>query len=67
MARIIGGLTSSLLLTLILVPVVYVKVDQWRESIPAFFKKLLKQPVKKKTTVALPDIAHASVEFGKGK
>jgi len=37
---LIGGLLSSLMLTLILVPVVYIKVDQWRESVPAFFRRL---------------------------
>jgi HAE1 family hydrophobic/amphiphilic exporter-1 len=36
---IIGGLTSSLFLTLIVVPVVYMKVDEWKEKIPALFKK----------------------------
>ncbi len=36
---IIGGLTSSLLLTLVVVPVVYMKVDEWKEKIPAFFSK----------------------------
>ncbi|MCX6120864.1 MAG: efflux RND transporter permease subunit [Ignavibacteriales bacterium] len=36
---IIGGLTSSLFLTLIVVPVVYMKVDEWKEKIPGFFKK----------------------------
>lgn len=36
---IIGGLTSSLFLTLIIVPVVYMKVDEWKETIPAFFRK----------------------------
>jgi len=36
---IIGGLTSSLFLTLIIVPVVYMKVDEWKEKVPAFFKK----------------------------
>ncbi len=36
---IIGGLTSSLFLTLIVVPVVYMKIDEWKEKIPAFFKK----------------------------
>ena len=33
-SALIGGLISSLLLTLVLVPVMYVKVDQWRESVP---------------------------------
>ena len=32
---LIGGLISSLLLTLVLVPVVYVKVSAWRETVPA--------------------------------
>jgi len=36
---LIGGLTSSLFLTLIIVPVVYMKVDEWKETIPAFFTK----------------------------
>jgi hypothetical protein len=36
---IIGGLTSSLFLTLIVVPVVYMKLDEWKEKIPAFFGK----------------------------
>jgi hydrophobic/amphiphilic exporter-1 (mainly G- bacteria), HAE1 family len=36
---IIGGLTSSLFLTLIVVPVVYMKVDEWKEKVPAFFQK----------------------------
>ena len=38
---IIGGLISSLLLTLVLVPVVYTKVDEWKIRIPAFTKRLL--------------------------
>ncbi|HEX8919641.1 MAG TPA: efflux RND transporter permease subunit [Chloroflexota bacterium] len=36
---LIGGLTSSMFLTLLLVPVVYSKVDEWRSTIPAFFEK----------------------------
>jgi HAE1 family hydrophobic/amphiphilic exporter-1 len=38
---LIGGLISSLLLTLVLVPVMYVKVNDWRERVPAFFKLLI--------------------------
>ncbi len=37
---IIGGLISSLLLTLVLVPVVYTKVDEWKERVPAFLRRL---------------------------
>jgi HAE1 family hydrophobic/amphiphilic exporter-1 len=37
---IIGGLISSLLLTLVLVPVVYTKVDEWKVSIPAFVRRV---------------------------
>jgi hydrophobic/amphiphilic exporter-1 (mainly G- bacteria), HAE1 family len=36
---LIGGLSSSLLLTLVVIPVVYMKVDEWKETIPAFFSK----------------------------
>ena len=36
---LVGGLSSSMLLTLVLVPVIYTKVDEWRESIPALFAK----------------------------
>ena len=41
---LIGGLTSSLLLTLLLVPVVYSKFDEWRETAPIFLKKLFARP-----------------------
>ncbi len=37
---IIGGLISSMFLTLILVPVIYIKVETWRETVPAFFKRV---------------------------
>ncbi|MDD8016885.1 MAG: efflux RND transporter permease subunit [Bacteroidota bacterium] len=36
---LVGGLTSSMFLTLLLVPVVYMKVDEWKTKIPAFFRK----------------------------
>jgi hydrophobic/amphiphilic exporter-1 (mainly G- bacteria), HAE1 family len=42
---LIGGLTSSMFLTLILVPVVYMKFEMWKESIPAFFRKLFNNNV----------------------
>jgi HAE1 family hydrophobic/amphiphilic exporter-1 len=53
---LIGGLVSSLLLTLILVPVVYSKVDEWRESVPAFLRRLLKQPIRKTEKVSAPEV-----------
>ncbi len=37
---IVGGLISSLLLTLVLVPVVYTKVDDWKVRVPLFFRRL---------------------------
>jgi hydrophobic/amphiphilic exporter-1 (mainly G- bacteria), HAE1 family len=43
---LIGGLTSSMFLTLILVPVVYMKFEMWKETIPAFFRKLFRRPIK---------------------
>jgi hydrophobic/amphiphilic exporter-1 (mainly G- bacteria), HAE1 family len=36
---LIGGLSSSLLLTLVVIPVVYMKVDEWKVTIPGFFSK----------------------------
>ncbi len=49
---LIGGLASSLLLTLVLVPVVYIKVDQWRETVPALIRRILRKPVR--STAAEP-------------
>ncbi len=40
---IIGGLTSSLVLTLIIVPVVYSKVEELRISVPAFVRRFAKR------------------------
>jgi HAE1 family hydrophobic/amphiphilic exporter-1 len=57
---LIGGLISSLLLTLILVPVVYTKVDQWRETVPALVRKLMRKPVRRQA--AAP--AHGEVQLG---
>ncbi len=37
---IVGGLISSLLLTLVLVPVVYIWIDSLRERFPAFFVRV---------------------------
>src|SRR6202011_648544 len=38
---IIGGLTSSMLLTLVLVPVMYTFIESWRTRFPMFFRKIL--------------------------
>ncbi|MDP4219847.1 MAG: efflux RND transporter permease subunit [Bacteroidota bacterium] len=38
---IIGGLTSSMLLTLLLVPVMYTFVEGWRTKFPRFFGRIL--------------------------
>ncbi|MBI5475944.1 MAG: efflux RND transporter permease subunit [Ignavibacteriales bacterium] len=38
---LIGGLTSSLLLTLVLVPVVYIKLDRWRDTVPVFVLNMI--------------------------
>lgn len=48
-SALIGGLTSSLLLTLVLVPVVYTKFDAWKETIPAFARKIIAKAVKIRT------------------
>ncbi len=62
---LIGGLTSSLLLTLILVPVVYSKVDQWRETIPALLKRLMKKTVREKAAVSVPAAVQGVMEYHK--
>ncbi len=54
---LIGGLTSSLFLTLIVVPVVYTKVEEYRLKIPILFGKVsdLFKSKKKKTNNVLPE------------
>lgn len=37
---LIGGLTSSMFLTLLLVPVVYSKIDEWSVKVPALFRRV---------------------------
>lgn len=51
---LIGGLTSSLFLTLIVVPIVYTKIEELRVSIPIRIKKILKIFVKEKPKVLSP-------------
>jgi HAE1 family hydrophobic/amphiphilic exporter-1 len=67
---IIGGLTSSMLLTLVVVPVVYVKVDRLRESVPALFRKpfaaLRRRSKKASAGEVLPEPV-AAVEFSEIK
>ena len=36
---LIGGLLSSMFLTLVLVPVMYIKLDKWKERLSRLFKK----------------------------
>jgi HAE1 family hydrophobic/amphiphilic exporter-1 len=49
---IIGGLISSLFLTLVLVPVIYSIAEGYREKLPAFFSKIFS---KKGKEIAEPD------------
>lgn len=51
---LIGGLTSSLFLTLIVVPIVYTKIEELRLSIPLRVKKVAKIFVKEKPKVLSP-------------
>ena len=39
---LVGGLTSSMFLTLLLVPTVYAKVDDWKERLPRFLGKIFR-------------------------
>ncbi len=55
---LVGGLISSLLLTLVLVPVVYTKVDEWKETVPEFFKRLLAKLLRRSPkTIVVPEPA----------
>ena len=51
---LIGGLTSSLFLTLIVVPIVYTKIEELRVSIPIRVKKIVKIFIKEKPKVLSP-------------
>ena len=53
---VIGGLTSSTLLTLVLIPVIYTYVDALRERVPALFKRVrwaARMPFKKRPVETL--------------
>ncbi len=67
---LIGGLISSLLLTLVLIPVIYVQMDGWRESVPAFFRSLAQKARKitgrKQREPIVPE-GLGAVEFRKGE
>jgi len=56
---VIGGLTSSTLLTLVLVPVVYTYVDGLRSRVPALFKRVAwaaRAPWKPRPAEAVPEM-----------
>jgi HAE1 family hydrophobic/amphiphilic exporter-1 len=56
---VIGGLTSSTLLTLVLVPVVYTYVDGLRSRLPALFKRVAwaaRTPWKPRPAEAIPEV-----------
>lgn len=62
---LIGGLTSSMFLTLLVVPVVYMKIDEWKTRIPAFFKRpssLFSKLKKKNHTNGASDMPINSME-----
>jgi len=59
---LIGGLISSLLLTLIIVPVVYSKMEELRISIPAFIKKLVRRKQISGEPILEPEVARVRVD-----
>ncbi len=64
---LIGGLASSLMLTLVLVPVIYVKVDQWRETVPASLARILAR-LKARTPATAPlPVSGTTQEIGLSK
>jgi HAE1 family hydrophobic/amphiphilic exporter-1 len=59
---VIGGLTSSTLLTLVLIPVVYTYVDAARTKVPALFRRVAwaaKLPWKERPAVVPADLQSA--------
>lgn len=50
---IIGGLISSMFLTLILVPVIYLRAELWKENIAAFFRKIFSKK-KQREEILIP-------------
>jgi hydrophobic/amphiphilic exporter-1 (mainly G- bacteria), HAE1 family len=56
---LIGGLTSSMFLTLVLVPVMYMKFELWRTSVPAFFRKIIGKKNKSKNEEVAVEPAHS--------
>ena len=51
---IIGGLISSMFLTLVLVPVIYMRAELWKEHIAVFFRKVFRKN-KKKEDIPVPE------------
>lgn len=61
---IVGGLISSLMLTLVLVPVVYTKVDEWKVSIPAFVERLIARRERSRARKSEPEIVQEPILVG---
>lgn len=40
---LVGGLSSSMLLTLVVVPIIFLKVDDWKQRFPAFWNRVFKR------------------------
>ena len=51
---IIGGLVSSMFLTLVLVPVIYLRAEMWKENLTVFFRKIFRRN-KRRNEVVIPD------------
>jgi len=59
---IIGGLTNSLVPTLIFAPVVYSKMEELRISIPAFAKKLVRRIQISEEPILEPEVARVRLD-----
>jgi hydrophobic/amphiphilic exporter-1 (mainly G- bacteria), HAE1 family len=59
---IIGGLTSSLVLTLIIVPIVYSKVEELRISIPAFVNRIIQRKQSSEEPIRQPKVAPVRID-----
>jgi hypothetical protein len=64
---LIGGFISSLLLTLVRIPVIYVKVSAWRETVPEALRKLRESVRRRLVRRPATEEPAAAMDLAEGK
>ncbi len=59
---LVGGLSSSMLLTLVVVPIIFLKVDQWKERLPKFFARISKSRKKETLPVGVSQATMSALD-----